>query len=233
MQNSIRTRLAVAFIGLAIVPLLLVGAVLAWQSFTVQLDQTLEMQREVVQRASTQVEAFIFGLETELRVITQSWDLKNLDRDSQHRVLSKLISYDHAFKELALLDSEGREQARVSRFVVLTAADLGERSQADEFAVPRVSGETYYSPVSFDETTGEPSMAMAVPIVDPSIGLVDSVLVADIRLSEIWDVIAGIRVGQDGIAYIVDHQEWIVAHRDPSVVLRPRMSGRLLLNGAK
>ena len=37
MRNSIRTRLTLAFIGVAVVPLLLVGVVLAWQSLNAQL----------------------------------------------------------------------------------------------------------------------------------------------------------------------------------------------------
>jgi len=44
MRSSIRTRLTAAFIGLAIGSVLLVGVVLAWQSFTTQRQQALNSQ---------------------------------------------------------------------------------------------------------------------------------------------------------------------------------------------
>ena len=58
MQKSIRNRLTTIFIALAIGPLLLVGVVLAWQNFTTQQQQALNLQREVTRRVSTQVTAF-------------------------------------------------------------------------------------------------------------------------------------------------------------------------------
>lgn len=47
MRSSLQTRLSIAFIGLAIVPLLLVGVILALRTFTVQQAQALNLQREV------------------------------------------------------------------------------------------------------------------------------------------------------------------------------------------
>ena len=87
MRNSIRKRLTIAFIGLAVGPLLLVGVVLAWQSFTTQQQQALNLQREVAQRVSTQVTAFFEELENELRVVSQVQGLQELDRDRQHRLV--------------------------------------------------------------------------------------------------------------------------------------------------
>ena len=219
-RRSIRTRLLVAFVGLAIVPLLVVGVVIAWQSFIAQRQQALELQAEAARRAATEVAGFISGLEQELRVVAQVHHLTDLDSEALDSVLSRLGSYGDDFEELALLDSRGHERARVSRSKAITTADLAFRSSEDEFVVPKDSRETYHSSVRFDEVTGEPFMTMAVPLIDVRSGLVEGVLVADIRLKEIWDLIAHIRVGESGSAYIVDDEERVVAHRDPSVVLR-------------
>ena len=82
------------------------------------------------------------------------------------------------------------------------------------------SGLAYYSPVQFDEMTGEPSMNISIPLFDARTGLVDGVLVSMVRLKKIWNLIADLPIDQDQKVYIVDAQDRIVAHRNPSVVLR-------------
>jgi methyl-accepting chemotaxis protein len=220
MKRSIRTRLAVYFLGLAVGPLLLAGSLLAWQSYVIQQERAIEFQGELAQRVAEQGYAFINQLENDLQVTIQAQNLLDLEQPQQHSILSRLQSYKDVFEELTLLDDQGQERARVSQRATVTAADLSDRSQAAEFLEPMSSGETYYGLVSFDEETGEPRMTMAVPIKDVRTGLTRGILVADIRFKAIWDLIAGIRVGQAGSAYIVDRKGDVIAHRNPSVVLR-------------
>ncbi|MBE7556496.1 MAG: GAF domain-containing protein [Anaerolineales bacterium] len=218
MRSSIRVRLTIAFIGLAIGPLLLLGVILAWQSFTVQEQQALNSQRELARRVSTQVTAFFGELEDQLLVINQVQGLRGLDSDKQRSILSELLSYQRVFEELVLLDDQGQEQIHLSRTNPLIP--LGNRTGTDEFDLPRTKGEIYYSPVRFDEATGEPLMTIAVPLFDPRSGQVDEVLVSETRIKTIWDLIANVQVGPGQSVYIVDAQDKVVAHRNPSVVLR-------------
>jgi signal transduction histidine kinase/DNA-binding response OmpR family regulator len=219
MRRSIRVRLTVAFMGLAIGPLLLVGVFLAWQSYTLQQRQALHIQRQVAQRVSTQVTAFFAELENELRVAGKVQGLPRLDRDKQYTILSELLLYQHIFEELVLLDSQGQERTRVSRSS-LPSPTLGDHSKADEFVLPQTSLQVYYSPVRFGELSGEPLITIAVPLPDARTGLVDGVLVSEVRLKTIWELIADIQVSPGQSVYIVDAQEKVVAHRNPSVVLR-------------
>src|SRR5512145_189522 len=155
MRGSIRKRLTLAFIGLAIGPLLLVGVILAWQSFITQKQQALNLQREVAQHISFQVKAFLDGLEDELHLVSQVQGLQNLDRDKQRNILAGLLSYQDAFESLVLLDSQGQEQVHVARSS-LSLIEPGARAQADEFVIPQTSGRTYSSPAYLNETTGDP-----------------------------------------------------------------------------
>ena len=79
---------------------------------------------------------------------------------------------------------------------------------------------TYFGPVRFQALSGEPLMIMAVPIIALSTGKPEGVLVADVRLKEIWDLVADIRPGQKGASFIVDAGKRVIAHSNPSVVLR-------------
>jgi signal transduction histidine kinase len=218
MRNSIRTRLTVAFTGLAIGPLFLIGVILAWQSFITQQQQALNLQREVARRVAAEVTAFFRELENELCLVSKMHVWPGLDRNEQHSIL-KLLMFQDVFEDLALLDSKGQEQIHLSR-LSLTFIERSNRAETDEFVIPHTSGQVYYSPVRFDEITGEPLMTVAVPLLNVRTGLVDGVLVSKIRLKRIWDLIADVRVSLGQSVYIVDAQDRVVAHRNPSVVLR-------------
>ena len=206
MRNSIRKRLTLAFIGLAIGPLLLVGVILAWQSFTTQEQQALNLQREIARRVSTEVKAFSDELESELRLVNQVQGLQKLDRNGQRDALGELLAYQAAFESLDLLDSQGQEQVRLGRSSVTPAEELGNRATVDEFVIPQTAGRAYYSPVHFDEVTGEPFMTIAVPLLDVRTGLVDGVLVSEVRLQRIWDLIMELQTSPGQSVYIVDAQ---------------------------
>ncbi len=220
MRHSIQTRLTTAFIALATGPLLLIGLALAGQSFTVQQQQALNLQRQVARRVSTEVSAFVQSLTNYLQVVIQVRGLQGMERDRQENILSELLAYQKVFEELVLLDSAGKEQVHVSRLHVITPDDLGERPSAPEFVIPSRSGAIYYSPVRFDPTTREPVMTIAIPLMDQRTGATVGVLVADARIRKIWDLIAELPVQEDESVYIVDSQNRVIAHRDPSVVLR-------------
>jgi two-component system cell cycle sensor histidine kinase/response regulator CckA len=219
MRKSIRTRLTVAFIGLAIGPLLLVGGILAWQSFAVQEQQARDVQHEVAGRVAAQVMAFFEELESDLYLVSRVQGLQTLEQDEQYNVLSRLLSQRDIFDKLVLLDNAGNERIYLSR-VGLPPVELGSRAGADEFVIPSTNGEIYYSPVWFDETTGEPLMTVALPLFDLHTGMVEEVLVAEARVKKVWDIIAGTRLSPGQSVYIVDAEGKVVAHRNPSVVLR-------------
>jgi len=219
MRHSIRVRLTSTFIGLAICPALLVGTALAWRSYSVQQEQALQLQRQVAQRVSAEVRAFFAGLENELRVVGRVEGLARSDPDRQNRILSELLSIQHAFEELALVDRQGHERAHAWRSRSASAGET-DRAGAAEFTSPRMNGQIYYSAVRFEQQNGEPFITIAVPLLDARTGQLDAVFIAEVRMKTIWDLIAGVRVSPGQTAYIVDAEQRVVAHRDPSVVLR-------------
>jgi GAF domain-containing protein/HAMP domain-containing protein len=219
MRHSIRGRLILVFVSLAIGPVLVVGVVLAWQSFTVLQQQALTLQQEAARRVASQVTAFFQELENELRFTVQTQRLLGLDQDRQRDALSNLLAYESAFDEFHLLNSQGQEEVGVYRIGLASTAPV-DRSQANEFVIPHTTGQIYYGPVRYDQITNEPVMTIAIPMIDLRTGSVDGVLVSVARIKKVWDLIAGIQVSQGQSVYIVDAEGKVVAHRNPSVVLR-------------
>src|SRR5215813_13179607 len=102
MRNSIRTRLTIYFIGVAILPLLLVGVVLTYQSFNVQRGQAIASEKEVTKRVSTKVQAFMERLESQLHTVVKSlYGQAALEREA---LLSELPSYPAIFQDLSVLN---------------------------------------------------------------------------------------------------------------------------------
>jgi signal transduction histidine kinase len=211
--------LTIAFVGLAVGPLLLVGGIIAWQAFLVQRRQALDIQREVAQRVATQVTAFFKGMESDLRLVSRLQGLRTLERDERLNIMHELLSHQDAIGKLILLDHEGREQAYLSHTKAIPP-ELHSRAESDEFIIPSTREEPYYGPVRFDEMTGEPLMTIAVPHVNVYTGRVDGVLVAEAHLKKIWGLISSIQLGPGQSVYIVDTEGKVVAHRNPSLVLR-------------
>ena len=219
MQTSIRKRLTLMFIGLAIGPLLIVGVVLAWQSFSNQQEQALSLQHEVARRVAVEVVAFFDELENQINIVIQVQGLQRLDQDRQQSVLSELLLYQNLFEELILVDDQGQEQIHLSRSI-LSSSESQNLAEADAFLIPQATGEIYYSPIRFDESTGEPLITISSPLLDARSGLVSGVLVTEVRIKKIWDLIQDIRVNEGQSVYILDADDRVVAHRNPSIVLR-------------
>ena len=218
MRNSIRTRLAITFMALAASLLLMVGMVLAWQSYVTEREQAIAMQSERAQRISIQVISYMQMQENALSELVAVRGFKNLNQGQQAQLLSELVSFSDAFNRIALVGGNGREKTVASSTEVTN--QLRNLSTADEFTIPVSNDQIYYGPVKFSEKTGEPYMVIAAPITDVRSGKVTDVLIAEVRLKPIWDLLSSVTRGQGSSTYIVDTQNRVVAHNNPSIVLR-------------
>jgi len=225
-QNTIRKLLIISLIILSITPVVMLSSFLSWQSYVVQKIQVKDIQRKQSLLALEKIVSYIHEQESALGSAAKIFNLIGMDHKGQYLLLSKLLSspgdiqHRDIYNSITLLDDKGKELSSVSRSRFLTDADLGDRSQADEFIIPSHIGDIYYSPVYFNNQTGEPYLKISLPITDLRTLQVRGVLVAEIRMNYMWDVIANIRVGESGVAYMLDQNGRVIAHPNPSVVLR-------------
>ncbi|HXV43330.1 MAG TPA: cache domain-containing protein, partial [Anaerolineae bacterium] len=218
-----RIRLTVILIGLAIGPLLLVGAILAQQSFAAERVQALDLQQQVAQRVAVEIESFLLEVENDLRLLAR--EIRDLEQPDRAQQLSLLLTafnsgpYRQAYEGFALLDIQGQEQLRVSQTEIIPATELGSRAGADEFEEPKASRKTYFGPIEFDQTTGEPLMTIAIPLFEPRSVELNGVLVTKMRFKTVGDLISTVQVGGNQTIYVVDSEGQVVAHQDSSARL--------------
>jgi putative methionine-R-sulfoxide reductase with GAF domain/HAMP domain-containing protein len=220
MLKSLRGRLTLIMIVLAVVPTLIAGGAATLRSFSAQREQSQDLQAEVARRVAGEVEQFLAERIRSLELVAQTGGLLTQTAEGRAAALAELLAYDRVFTELALLDPDGQETVRLAQRAVVSPADLASRATEDIFRVPAAEQVAYYGPVRFEAATGEPLMDMAIPLVDLRSGEVGAVLAATVRLKPVWDLIANLPVARGQDVYVVDAPERVVAHRNPSIVLR-------------
>ena len=220
MLKTLHARLITALSFLVIAPIIVAGALTIRQTGVVQESQALEIQREFANRVGDELRNYISGHEYILAQLIRVRGLLHLKPNEIKSLLYEILAFGDKFEELILLDVNGRETARVHRYRLFIPDELTSRVDRDEFTRPMVNRSTYFGPVHFHTETGEPLMAIAAPIIRPADGAFRGALVGELRLKPIWDLLAKIATDEGQQVYILDMDNRVVAHPDPSVVLR-------------
>jgi signal transduction histidine kinase/CheY-like chemotaxis protein len=217
-RRGLSGRLAWAFASLAGALLLVVGSVLTAVSYSAQMEQIALRQQKTAGEAALVATAFMSQARDILLAYGQVGSVQSLLFRSmeiqQEQLRSILLSYPDLFQQVAILNAEGDELARVSSSYNYRADEL--RSWADSPAYQQArQGQVYVAEQArIPELGGFPSVLMAVPIVGAT---TQGVLMAEVSVEGMWDAVAGVQVGQTGYAYIVDRSSGqIIAHSETS-----------------
>jgi signal transduction histidine kinase len=200
--------------------LLTSGAVELFFRYRESVESIGALQREMAQGVAFKIQQFVLDIEKTLRASTQTPEMITGGLTDTYRFqLIKLLRVAPAVTTATVMDSNGREQFKVSRVQMVQQDDLGSRASDEAFEHAR-QGSAFFGPVYFVRES-EPYMRIAVPI-ERFAGDVIGVLIAEVNLKYIWEVISRITVGQRGYAYVVSREGDLIAHPDISLVLQRR-----------
>jgi signal transduction histidine kinase/DNA-binding response OmpR family regulator len=202
-----------SFVALAFATLAVNSALDAWFSFGEQKLLLAAIQREQAASAATQISQFISQIEVELNWLSRL-PTDRQARDEQRLNAIRLLRLSPPISEVTQLDTQGREQLRISRRIADIVGSNKDLSDTPAFRGAK-TGQVYYGPVYFFGET-EPFITIAVRGDGANAG----VTVAEVNLRFIWDVVAKIKVGNTGKAFVVDRQGRLIAHPDLWPVLR-------------
>lgn len=210
-QRSLRRRYALTFVALVSLPLMLsglVGATLTWRQ---QQQALADVQSARAEASVVRIQQFLREVETQMRGLTLiDWTPQNA---SQPRLDAlRVLRLMPAISEIVLVDAEDRERLAESRLELSRRDAMTDRSASPAVAGARARG-VYHGDVTFRRES-EPFMTVAVA------GASGSVAIAEVSLKHIWEVVSTIRIGQTGIAYVVDPKGRLIAHPDIQRVLR-------------
>lgn len=206
-------------LSLAILPMLLASGFIAFQARNDLEDQGLTLQQQDTRLAANTLSDFVSDRVAQLQVMSEVQHLTSATPEAQAATLASLLRYDSAYQEFALLDVQGQETIHISRDQNVAADDLTSRNDQPEFTQPLATQAIYFSPARFSDLIQEPLMSVAIPLEDIRTGEVSLILVAEIRFRPLWDVITEMQGDGDTI-YMVTSAGEVVAHTDPSLILR-------------
>ena len=208
-------KYALLIIALVTVMLLASGAVGIYFSYRENQDHLVALQDEKAQGAATRIEQYVQGIAHQI-----SWTaLPRIDSGAGDATEARRIDYIklgrqvQAITEVAWIDPAGREQLRWSRLAMDVVGGGTDFAKDPGFAQAS-AGKTWFGPVSFRKGT-EPYMTIARPA-----GSGGGVTTADVNLKFVWDVVSQIRIGDKGLAYVIDADGTLIAHPDISLVLK-------------
>ncbi len=223
MTRNIRKQFTALLILTGIL-LTLSGGILIWQIFTAQKNQAIDLQTEVGKRAVNEFVILTHEIKDRLLTLTKLSDLLALSHDEQVTVLSKTRSHKDQrhtdiIDEMVLLNSQGDIVASASRVSLSPDPKNYSWPAFKQRFSSSPADNAFYSPVSID-LKGEPFMVFAVPLMNLQTGEVSGALASRIRINQVLEEIVHKPVGRRGIIYVTDHTGRIIAHPDPSLVLK-------------
>jgi signal transduction histidine kinase/HAMP domain-containing protein len=216
-KGGVRRRLLI--LGLTFLGFALVINTLAGTYYTRRLikKNAAELQKEIVARLSYEIEEFMESRKKRLADFATSASFHGLASEQQRLLGLLLLKNDPAFTELSILASDGREVLKISERKVYLPHELSDQSESEKFK-RAIASDAYISPV-YTSDKAEPFVTLSVPIrLGPR--RVIGIVAAETHLKTLWEVIGNVQFGRAGYGYLVDAQGNLIAHRDPSLVLR-------------
>lgn len=168
-------------------------------------SQVLLMQAERIADKLTQ---FIKESQNQVAWTTQLPPTAGVD---QRRIDAlRLLRQAPAITELSQLDAEGKEFIKVSRLAMDVVGSGTDYSKEAKFT-ETVAKKTYYGPV-YMRRESEPYMTLGM-----AGSRLAGVSVVELNLTPMWDIVRQTKVGDHGVAYVVDAEGRVIAHPDFSV----------------
>src|SRR5450755_1226124 len=120
----------------------------------------------------------------------------------------RLLRQAPAVTELSLLDAQGKEFYKVSRLaleVIGSGVDFSKEAKFTETVAKKI----YYGPV-YLRRESEPYMTLGLTGTRFDAG----VSVVELNLSSMWDIVQQTKIGDRGVAYVVNAEGRVIAHPD-------------------
>ena len=211
-RSGLVRKYVIVIVLLVGVSLIATGAVQIYALYERSRDDLERIESGQASATAGTIRTFVRGIETQMRWVMAPAGLGQIPIVERRSGYERLLVQEPSITDLIYLDARGRERLRVSR-LTLTVVDSDNDLSRDPRFLETRGGKTYFGQVHF-RSGSEPYMTVA--LLEPNGG----VTVADVNLKFILEVIAPIKIGDTGHAYVVDGAGQLIAHPDLGLVLR-------------
>jgi signal transduction histidine kinase len=186
----------------AVMPLLAYGAVSMYSLRTGAQETVVQGNLNVARQVSEQIDLYIRGSVKILKAVAADLQQTGLAPWQQDRILKNYVLEFPEFKELTLIDENGRPTitSRIGKPTVTVPGS--ETTKIDGILMSRFSVDNDLLPTA----------VLAAPVTDSQR---QGWLVGRLNLEEMWRMVDRIRVGSQGFALVVTGEGQLLAHGDP------------------
>ncbi len=216
-KSSLRLKWMVLSILLSTLPVIIASYSII-QIYQKDLRQSvITIEKEKANAVVGRTRSYLEKIRNNLRSLSVDEHFRQREsREHTERLLNISLFQNDDLSELTLLDPKGRETIKVSKYKVFKPSDLRDQSKTEMFQTAS-DLRTYYGDFKLIEKV-VPTMVVAIPVEEhgrrPA-----RVLSAEFDLRHLWIVIQQAQIGEKGIAYVLDHAGYLIAHPDTGRVI--------------
>ncbi|HHL72238.1 MAG TPA: HAMP domain-containing protein [Bacteroidetes bacterium] len=217
-SHKLITRLLASHLLLVIIPLLLAGQILIHTANS-SIEQTITRRNhDIARRAASQIERTLQHVSDILAIVARTPEIYEMGKLRQELLLDNILISNPVFKELFIVDTQGR--------ILVSTAMANVSEQRSELGRPEnirriLAGEVVSTEVFILPESG-PMMDMGERILDTFDQPVGA-LCGRVNLKELWalvdDLVDSKVLGETGAAFIVRADGRYIAHTDRQKVL--------------
>ena len=200
--SKISTRFALLMAAAAVLPLLAYGAVSIFSLRTGAQEAVIQGNLNVARRAAEQIEQYVTSSVRILKAVSADLQQTALQPWQQDRILKNFVLEFPEYRELTLLDENGRPTVSSSLGPPTVNVPGSEGVSIEGALMSRFSVDNDLLPTA----------VVAVRLNDIRGG---GWLVGRLSLEEMWRMVDRIRVGAQGYALVVTNDGLLLAHGDP------------------
>jgi putative methionine-R-sulfoxide reductase with GAF domain len=209
-QPGLANKVRRAFLSYALVLLVIISGPLIYYSYRAQQASLVLVQHESASRVSQIISTYLQRAIQEMLLFEHNRKLAAHDATEVTEYLEALLNFRRElFDELALLDSSGREIARVSQYRTYTADDLESWSDTPAFEATSAGhnfiGSVYLSQFSL------PIVTVAIPVRGEQGEM--GALLAEVSIRQMWEAVLEVELSAGAYAYIVNQDGTLLAHK--------------------
>ncbi|MFH1772503.1 MAG: ATP-binding protein [Candidatus Omnitrophota bacterium] len=204
-------QIAAILLALVTVPVITLGTLLIKTSEEAVRSSVLNNHKEIVKRASGEIELFARGAKSVLYAAAAIMGEVSSAEWKQETVLVELVLNQPVFIRVSSVDLSGKE---------IASSELGRESKryySNEVLEEIQKGKVYISQVKFLDNNN-PYVTMSAPVKKD--GQIAGGIIADVNLRGIWDIVDNIQIGHTGKAFLVTDKGVLIAHHDKKRVLK-------------
>lgn len=214
LRERLWPRLLLSHISLATIPVLIVGLLLLTTARQSIEDTVADGNFEVAKRASNEIRLYIEQAQNIIRQVADNMDMLDATEIERQKIIENVVVRHELFRELAVLDLEGREESttRLDGFLQSHPREDIELPQDIEVTI---------SPVYIADD-GLPMVSITLPI--RRFNEVTGYVTARVNLKDMWELVDSVQLGRSGqgfgYAYVVSSTGRLIAHPERERVYR-------------